>query len=57
MGKSPRCLYDSDISTFISKEKEAIFGILCDKYHGDALTTTREAWNTEIESFFVSSLK
>lgn len=49
MGKSPRCLYDSDISTFISKEKEAIFGILCDKYHGDALTTTREAWNTEIE--------
>ena len=49
MGKSPRCLYNDDIKTFLSKEKETIFGILCDKYHGDALTTTREAWINEIE--------
>ena len=49
MSKSPRCLYDSDIEAFIGKEKEAIFGLLCDKYHGDALTTTREAWIGEIE--------
>ena len=40
MSKSPRCLYDSRIETFIEKEKESIFGALCDKYHGDALTTT-----------------
>ena len=44
-----RCLYDSDINTFLSKEKESIFGILCENYHGDALTTTREAWMGEIE--------
>lgn len=46
--KSPRCLYDSDIKDFIESEKEAIFGTLCDRYHGDALTTTREAWESEI---------
>jgi len=49
MGKSPRCLYDCDFKTFLRKEKESIFGELCDKYHGDALTTTREAWMREIE--------
>ena len=49
MSKSPRCLYDSYIESFIEKEKESIFGTLCDKYHGDALTTTREAWMGEIE--------
>ncbi len=49
MSKSPRCLYDSHIETFIEKEKESIFGTMCDKYHGDALTTTREAWMGEIE--------
>ena len=49
MSKSPRCLYDSDIESFIKKDKEAIFGTLCDTYHGDALTTTREAWMGEIE--------
>ena len=46
---SSRCLFDSDIKTFLMKEKEAIFGVLCDKYHGDALTTTREAWLGEID--------
>ena len=49
MSKSQRCLYDSRIDAFIEKEKESIFGALCDKYHGDALTTTREAWMGEIE--------
>ena len=46
---SSRCLFDSDIKKFLLKEKEAIFGVLCDKYHGDALTTTREAWLSEID--------
>lgn len=49
MGSSPRCLFDSDIESFLDKDKDAIFGILCDKYHGDALTTTREAWFGEID--------
>ena len=35
MGNSPRCLFDSDIKTFLEKDKESIFGVLCDKYHGD----------------------
>ncbi len=45
----PRCLYNSSIISFLRKDKEAIFGILCEGYHGDALTTTREAWLGEIE--------
>ena len=49
MGKSLRCLFDSDFKTFLTKEKESIFGVLCDNSHGDALTTTREAWSKEIE--------
>jgi len=44
-----RCLYNSDFNTFLQKDKQAVFGELCDKYHGDALTTTREAWLKEIE--------
>ncbi len=49
MGHTNRCLFDSDIRDFLNKDKEAIFGILCDRYHGDALTTTRMAWMGEIE--------
>ena len=49
MSKSQRCLYNIDISTFLKKDTESIFGILCDNYHGDALTTSREAWMKEIE--------
>lgn len=33
----------------MEKDKESIFGILCENYHGDALTTTRDAWVHEIE--------
>ena len=49
MGNSPRCLFEDKIELFLSKEKEVTFGILCERYHGDALTTTREAWIKEIE--------
>ena len=49
MGKNPRCLLVDKIESFLSKEKETTFGILCEGYHGDALTTTREAWFKEIE--------
>jgi len=49
MSKSARCLYHSDISFFMAKASDSIFGILCDHYHGDALTTTREAWKGEID--------
>lgn len=44
MANSTRCLYNSSIETFLDKDKESILGILCERYHGDALTTTRDAW-------------
>ena len=49
MRNSLRCLFDSDFESFLRKDKNSIFGELCDRYHGDALTTTREAWIKEIE--------
>lgn len=49
MKKSPRCLFNSDFETFLKLDSNAILGTLCDSYHGTALTTTIEAWKTEIE--------
>lgn len=43
-----RCLYNSSIKEFLSKGDNLIFGELCDNYHGEALTTTREAWKEEV---------
>ena len=48
MSKNPRCLYHSTFASFLNKDFDSIFGTLCDNYHGDALTTTREAWHGEI---------
>ena len=48
MTDSARCLYGSSFEEFINKENSSILGVLCDKYHGVALTTTREAWKGEI---------
>ncbi|MCR4793236.1 MAG: DUF2075 domain-containing protein [Lachnospiraceae bacterium] len=49
MNGSPRCLYESSIEVFLERDRESVFGSLCDKYHGDALTGTREAWINEID--------
>lgn len=49
MVKNPRCLYHSDFLSFLSQSTDSVFGMLCDSYHGDALTSTREAWKSEIE--------
>ena len=46
---NPRCLFNSDFTSFLYRDGESVFGTLCDNYHGDALTTTREAWKSEIE--------
>ena len=43
-----RCLYNSSLTEFVRIADNVIFGELCDKYHGEALTTTREAWKGEI---------
>ena len=43
-----RCLYNSSFRTFLTSDDNSIFGLLCERYHGEALTTTREAWKSEI---------
>lgn len=43
-----RCLYNSSFTDFLNTDDNTIFGVLCDRYHGKALTTTREAWKSEI---------
>ena len=48
MQNSPRCLYHNSFAQFLSEDDNSIFGMLCDNYHGEALTTTREAWKGEI---------
>jgi DUF2075 family protein len=44
-----RCLFNSDFTSFLYSNIDSVFGTLCNNYHGDALTTTREAWKSEIE--------
>ena len=48
MKDSPRCLYNNSIKGFMDDTEMSILGVLCDRYHGVALTTTREAWKDEI---------
>ena len=48
MNKNPRCLFNSDFSSFLYKDINSICGTLCDSYHGEALTTARETWQSEI---------
>ncbi len=48
MSTSPRCLYSSSFAQFNTADPSALFGVLCENYHGEALTTTREAWTGEI---------
>ena len=43
-----RCLYSSSFEKFNNTDKDSVLGILCDNYHGAALTTTIEAWKGEI---------
>lgn len=44
-----RCLYNSSFEAFTSADENSVLGVLCDNYHGVALTTTREAWKGEID--------
>ena len=48
MNANPRCLYNSDFKSFLYRDINSIFGTLSDNYHGDAPTTSREAWKSEI---------
>ena len=44
-----RCLYNSDFAAFLYTDSASIYRMLDDNYHGEALTTTRDAWKAEIE--------
>lgn len=46
--KTNRCLYRSDFKSFIESDPYSILGRIHDSFHGQALTTTDEAWNSEI---------
>ena len=48
MGDHPRCLYDNSFAGFLSETGMSVLGTLVDHYHGEARTTTIEAWNGEI---------
>ncbi len=48
MSESNRCLYDSSITEYLSRTDTDILGELTMGYHGNALTTTLEAWMGEI---------
>lgn len=43
-----RCLYNSTIREFLQLSPEALLGRLVNNYHGAALSTTNEAWISEI---------
>ena len=44
-----RCLYSDSFVRFIKADVNAVVGQLHCNYHGDALTTTNEAWKGEVE--------
>ena len=46
--KSNRCLYHSTFSEFVNADPKALLGTLITAYHGEALTTTVDAWVGEI---------
>ena len=48
MSNSPRCLYHDSLRSFCAADETFVFGKLCENYHGEALTTTRDAWRGEI---------
>ena len=48
-----RCLYNSDFATFLYTDSASIYRILDDNYHGETLTTTRDAWKAEIDIIHV----
>ena len=48
MQNNPRCLYNNSFAGYLKEAESSVLGLLCDNYHGDAQTTTREAWKGEI---------
>lgn len=49
MSQNPRCLYNNSFAAFLRDSAMSILGALCNNYHGEVRTTTREAWKAEID--------
>lgn len=47
--KTNRCLYRADFKSFVESYPYSILGHIHDAFHGQALTTTNEAWIGEID--------
>ena len=47
--RTNRCLYKSDFKSFIEADPYSVLGRIHDAFHGQALTTTDEAWLEEIQ--------
>ena len=47
--RTNRCLYKSDFKSFIETDPYSVLGHIHDAFHGQALTTTDEAWLGEIQ--------
>ena len=48
MNDNPRCLYDNNFTGFLGETEMSILGKLVNHYHGEARTTTIDAWKGEI---------
>ena len=48
MNDNPRCLYNNSFTGFLHETGMSVLGKLVDHYHGEARTTTIEAWKGEI---------
>ena len=48
MNKSSRCLYNGSFEEFLNETEESILGKICQNYHGDIGTSSRNAWGDEI---------
>ena len=46
---SNRCLYYSSFEEFVKTDPLKVLGAIHDEFHGEALTTTNDAWKDEIE--------
>lgn len=48
MIKTSRCLYKNSFEEFCQENNEAILGTICQNFHGEIGTKTRESWEEEI---------
>ena len=48
MSDNPRRLYDNSFAAFVDEAELTVLGELCNHYHGDVRTSSREAWLAEI---------